>query len=69
VFRFDPATMTVAGRVLVHSQGEYVAVNSKTHRVYHASQGTSEIVVIDGLTDKVLGFIPLWGTDGLYMRG
>ncbi len=69
VFRFDPATMTVAGRVLVHSQGEYVAVNSKTHLVYHASQGTSEIVVIDESANKAVAYIPLWGTDGVYMRG
>jgi len=59
VFRFDPSSMSVTSRILVHSEGEYVAVNSKTHLVYYASQGTAEIGVVDGLTGKVLTFIPL----------
>jgi len=59
VFRFDPSTGAVKGRILVHSEGEYIAVNTKTNRVYHASQGTSEIAVIDGLTDTIVTFIPL----------
>ena len=69
VFRFDPATTTVVGRTLVHSGGEYVAVNSKTGLVYHASQGTGEIGVIDESTDEVVGFIELWGNGGLYQEG
>jgi len=67
VFRFDPSTGAVKGRILVHSEGEYIAVNSKTNRVYHASQRTSEIAVIDGLTDTIVGFIPLTQAEGAYM--
>ncbi len=59
VFRFDPSTGAVKGRILVHSEGEYIAVNSKTGRVYSASERTSEIAVINGLTDTIVTFIPL----------
>ncbi len=59
VFHVNPVDKTVAGEIVVHSEGEYVGVNSTTGRAYHASQGTGEIAVIDGATNSVVKFIPL----------
>ena len=51
VFHIDPVNLTLVGEIVVHSEGEYVGVNSKTGRAYHASQGTGEVAVIDGSTN------------------
>ena len=59
VFHVDPVDLTVLGEIVVHSEGEYVAVNSTTGLVYQASEGTSEIAVIDGPNNTVVDFIPL----------
>ncbi len=59
VFHVNPVAKTVVAAIDVHSEGEYVGVNSKTGLVYHSSEGTGEIAVINGLTNKVLKFIPL----------
>jgi len=67
VFNIDPVNKAVLGETIVHSEGEYVAVNSKTGRAYQASQGTGEVAVIDGATNTALAFIALTGKsyDGL----
>jgi DNA-binding beta-propeller fold protein YncE len=59
VFHINPVDLTLVGEIVVHSEGEYIGVNSKTGRAYHASQGTGEIAVIDGSTNQVVDFIPL----------
>jgi DNA-binding beta-propeller fold protein YncE len=59
VFHINPVDKTVVGEIVVHSEGEYIGVNSKTGRAYHASQGTGEVAVIDGSTNTVVTFIPL----------
>jgi DNA-binding beta-propeller fold protein YncE len=59
VFHINPVDKTVVGQIVVHSEGEYIGVNSKTGRAYHASQGTGEVAVIDGSTNSVITFIPL----------
>ena len=59
VFHINPVDKTVVGEVVVHSEGEYIGVNSTTGRAYHASQGSGEIAVIDGSTNTALAFIPL----------
>jgi len=59
VFHVNPVDKTVVGEIVVHSEGEYIGVNSTTGIAYHASQGTGEIAVIDGSTNTVLTFIPL----------
>ena len=66
VFHVNPLDKTVVAEISVHSQGEYIAVNSTTGAVYHASQGTGEIAVIDGATNAVLGYIPLTLNGGAY---
>jgi DNA-binding beta-propeller fold protein YncE len=66
VFQIDPVDQTVVGQTVVHSEGEYIGVNSKTGRAYHASQGTGEVAVIDGAKNKVLAFIPLTLNGGVY---
>jgi DNA-binding beta-propeller fold protein YncE len=59
VFHINPLDMTVLGEIVVHSAGEFIGVNSKTGRAYQASQGTGEVAVIDGATNKVLTHIDL----------
>jgi len=59
VFHIDPRDMTVVAEIVVHSEGEYIGVNSTTGIAYHASQGTGEVAVIDGATNEVVAFIPL----------
>ncbi len=59
VFHINPVDKTVLGEIVVHSEGEYIGANSKTGLAYHASQGTGEVAVIDGATNKVVTFIPL----------
>ncbi len=59
VFHINPVNKTLEEQIVVHSEGEYIGVNSRTGRAYHASQGTGEIAVIDGSTNEVLAFIPL----------
>jgi len=59
VFHINPLDMTVVGRIAVHSEGEYIAVNSRTGIAYQASQGTGEVAVIDGSTNTVSTFIDL----------
>jgi DNA-binding beta-propeller fold protein YncE len=59
VFHVDPVNKTVVGEIVVHSEGEYIAVNSTTGIAYQASQGTGEVAVIDGPTNTVLDFIDL----------
>jgi len=59
VFHVNPLDKTVVGEIVVHSEGEYIGVNSETGMAYHASQGTGEIAVIDGSTNDVDAFIPL----------
>lgn len=59
VFHINPVDKTLLGEIVVHSEGEYIGVNSTTGRAYHASQGTGEVAVIDGSTNTVLAFIPL----------
>jgi DNA-binding beta-propeller fold protein YncE len=49
----------VLGEIVVHSAGEYIAVNSTTGIAYQASQGTGEIAVIDGSTNTLITFIDL----------
>lgn len=66
VFHFDPASGLTIMPILVHGEGEYVAVNSKTGRVYQASQNTGEVVVIDGLHNNVITYIPLMLSEGVY---
>ena len=66
VFHVNPVDKTVVGEIVVHSEGEYIGVNSTTGRAYHASQGTGEIAVIDGSTNAVLGFIPLTLGEDVY---
>lgn len=66
VFQVDPVNKKVIGIANVHSEGEYVAVNSKTGRAYHASQGTGEVAVIDGATNQVITFIPLMIKTAVY---
>jgi DNA-binding beta-propeller fold protein YncE len=64
VFHIDPLALTVEGETVVHSEGEYIAVNSTTGRVYQASEGTSELAVINGYTDEAVAFIPLTIPEG-----
>jgi len=59
VFHLNPLDKTVLGQMVVHSEGEYIGVNSTTGIAYQASEGTSELAVIDGSTNTVLDFIPL----------
>jgi hypothetical protein len=66
VFQVDPINQTVVGQYIVHSAGEYIAVNSKTGIAYQASQGTGEVTVINGNTGDV-SYIPLILEDGVYM--
>ena len=66
VFHVNPVDKTVVGEIVVHSEGEYIGVNSTTGRAYHASQGTGEVAVIDGETNSVVAFIPLELEDGVY---
>jgi hypothetical protein len=66
VFQIDPVNKTVVGQYVVHSEGEYIGVNSKTGRAYHASQGTGEVAVIDPVKDTVT-FIPLTLNGDVYM--
>jgi DNA-binding beta-propeller fold protein YncE len=66
VFHINPLDKTVVAEIVVHSEGEYIGVNSTTGRAYHASQGTGEVAVIDGETNSVVAFIPLELEDGVY---
>lgn len=66
VFHVNPVDRTVVGEIVVHSEGEYIGVNSRTGRAYHASQGTGEVAVINGATNTVLAFIPLTLGGGVY---
>jgi hypothetical protein len=59
VFHVDPVDKAVVGEIVVHSEGEYIGVNSTTGIAYQASQGTGEVAVIDGSTNTVLDFIDL----------
>jgi len=59
VFHVNPVDKTLVGEIVVHSEGEYIGVNSTTGIAYHASQGTGEIAVIDGSTNSVLTYIDL----------
>jgi DNA-binding beta-propeller fold protein YncE len=59
VFHVNPVDKTVVGEIVVHSEGEYIGVNSTTGMAYHASQGTGEVAAINGFTNKVVAFIPL----------
>ena len=61
VYHINPVDKTLVAEIVVHSEGEYVAVNSTTGRAYHASQGTGEVAVIDGATNTVVTFIALTG--------
>jgi len=51
--------MSLVGEIVVHSAGEYIAVNSTTGIAYQASQGSGEVAAIDGSTNTVLAFIDL----------
>jgi DNA-binding beta-propeller fold protein YncE len=64
VFHINPLDLTVLGEIVVHSEGEYIGVNSTTGMAYQASEGTSEIAVIDGDTNTVVAFIPLTIPEG-----
>jgi YVTN family beta-propeller protein len=66
VFHINPVDKTVVGEIVVHSEGEYIGVNSTTGRAYHASQGSGEIAVIDGATNTVITFIPLTLGEDVY---
>ena len=59
VLHIDPVNKKLLGEIVVHSEGEYIGVNSTTGRAYHASQGTGEVAVIDGATNTAVAFIPL----------
>jgi len=59
VFHVNPVDKTVVGEIVVHSEGEYIGVNSTTGIAYQASQGTGEVAVIDGSTNTVIDFIDL----------
>lgn len=66
VFHINPVSKTLIDEIVVHSEGEYIGVNSKTGMVYHASQGTGEIAVINGATNSIVTFIPLTFNGGVY---
>ena len=66
VYHVNPVDKTVVAQIVVHSEGEYIGVNSMTGMAYHASQGTGEIAVINGNTNEVDAFIPLTLEDGVY---
>lgn len=66
VFHIDPMNKTVIAEIPVHSEGEYVAVNSTTGRVYHASQGTGEVAVIDPVTNTAVAFIAMMIGNDVY---
>jgi hypothetical protein len=57
VFHIDPINQTLLGEIVVHSEGEYIGVNSTTGIAYHASEGTGEIAVIED--NAAVAFIPL----------
>ncbi len=64
VFHIDPVKMDWIAEIEVHSEGEYIAVNSTTGLVYSANEGTSQIAVIDGSTNEVVTYIPLTIPEG-----
>lgn len=67
VFQIDPVNKKLIGETVVHSAGEYIAVNSTTGRAYRASQETGEISVIDGATNALVAYVPLILGGEVYM--
>jgi len=67
VFHIDPVNKSLVGEIVVHSAGEYIAVNSSTGMAYQASQETGEVSVIDGSTNSIIGYVPLTLDGDVYM--
>lgn len=66
IYDIDPISQQLMAVVPVNSEGEYVAVNPVTNRVYHQNKATSEVAVIDGATDTVLNYVSLSFADGAW---
>jgi DNA-binding beta-propeller fold protein YncE len=66
VVDIDPVTGISYAQITVHSEGEYLAANPATNLVYHANMRTSEVAVIDGATDTVVGYVSLVFSDGAW---
>ncbi len=66
VLDVDPLDGVVHSQLTVDSEGEYLAANPATNRIYHANMRTSEVAVIDGATDTVVGYVSLVFSDGAW---
>jgi DNA-binding beta-propeller fold protein YncE len=66
VLQIDPLNQLLVGEAIVHSEGEYIGVNSTTGMAYHASQGAGEVAVINGYNNQVEAFVPLIEVEGVF---